>query len=149
MLFVRRSGKSRAATDCEFADRCNRIANTARSDFTGGRKTRSRPIRSVRRRIVRRTRGKRPRLFYGPSGCSCFWIGGSRPPASSSRLARFYTRPHPRRKTGRRRSPALARSLVREGVSKDHGANCSSPGPVNEQTRSRRSKVRVEEEIRS
>lgn len=40
-----------------YRGRCNRIANTARPDFTGSRKTPSRPIRSVRRRIVRRTRG--------------------------------------------------------------------------------------------
>jgi len=87
-----------------------------------------------------------PWRFCAPSGCSCFWIGGNRPPASSSRLARFYTRPHLRRKTGRRRSPAFARSLAK--VYRKTTGRIASPGPVNERTRSRRSKVRVEEEIR-
>lgn len=94
----------------------------------------------------RRTGGGEGRSTLCPVAAASGTVAAARLPPLP-RLARFYTRPHPRRKTGRRRSPALARSLAK--VYRKTTGRIASPGPVNKRTRSRRSKVRVEEEIRS
>lgn len=95
-------------------------------------------------------RGGRPSTLR--HGCSCFWIRWQPPLLSSLFNSRNFIRgcascasSTKNRSTGITSARSLARSLSRRCIGRPRDELL----PVNEQTRSRQSKVRVEEKIRS